>query len=111
MSQEYAQLNPLVDQFNSYNQTMQDIDSATEMARDDDPDMRAMASAVLLFILNIVGLGLGPVIVGLLNEQLAAMLGEASIRGSLLVVALVGGTAAPFFWLSSRHLEDDLGRR
>jgi len=43
LSQEYAQLNPLVDQFNNYTQTVEDIDNANEMARDDDPDMRAMA--------------------------------------------------------------------
>ncbi len=44
LSQEYAQLNPLVDQFNHYNQTIDDISSANEMANDDDPDMRAMAA-------------------------------------------------------------------
>jgi peptide chain release factor 1 len=43
LSQEYAQLNPLVDQFNNYTRTVEDIDNASEMARDDDPDMRAMA--------------------------------------------------------------------
>ena len=42
LSQEYAQLNPLVDHFNIYNQTLNDINNAKEMARDtiysDDPD-------------------------------------------------------------------------
>ncbi len=47
MSQEYAQLNPVVDQFNSYNQTLEDIDNASEMTADDDPDMRAMAEEEL----------------------------------------------------------------
>lgn len=36
------------------------------------PAMRAMSSAVLFFILNILGLGLGPVAVGLVSDWLAA---------------------------------------
>ncbi len=47
LSQEYAQLNPLVDHFNIYNQTLNDINNAKEMARDNDPDMRAMAEEEL----------------------------------------------------------------
>jgi len=43
LSQEYAQLNPLVDHFNTYNQTLENINNAKEMARDNDPEMRAMA--------------------------------------------------------------------
>jgi predicted MFS family arabinose efflux permease len=68
------------------------------------PDTRAMASAILLFLLNLVGLGLGPVLIGVVNDQLAALQGNQAIRTSLLFVALAGGLAAPFFWLSSRHL-------
>jgi peptide chain release factor 1 len=46
-SQEYAQLNPVVDHFNNYNQTLEDISNAQEMIKDDDPDMRAMAEEEL----------------------------------------------------------------
>lgn len=53
---------------------------------------RAQASAVLLFVINIVGLGLGPTFVGLLSDLLAPYMGEDSIRYSLLVT--VGGGAA-----------------
>jgi len=47
LSQEYAQLNPVVDHFNNYNQTIEDIDSARQMTDDDDPDMREMATEEL----------------------------------------------------------------
>jgi len=47
LSQEYAQLNPLVDYFNTYNQTLEDINNAKDMAKDNDPDMRAMAEEEL----------------------------------------------------------------
>ncbi len=72
------------------------------------PEMRATASAVLLFLLNLVGLGLGPLAIGLVNDRLAAVHGAGAIRVSLLFVALLGGLAAPFFWASSRHLRRDL---
>jgi MFS family permease len=51
--------------------------------------MRAMASAVLLFVLNLIGLGLGPTIVGVLNDALAPRYGTEAIRVSLLLVSLM----------------------
>ena len=70
--------------------------------------MRATASAILLFILNLVGLGAGPFVVGLLNDQLTSRFGDEAIRYSLLVIASIGGLAAPCFWLGSGALRDDL---
>ena len=37
------------------------------------PGMRAMASAILYFVLNIIGLGLGPLTVGILSDAFAAL--------------------------------------
>jgi MFS family permease len=82
--------------------------TAQSLAR---PDMRATASAVLLFILNIVGLGLGPFAVGVMNDALAGRFGDEAIRYSLLAVALVGGLAAIFFWIGSATLREDLASR
>jgi predicted MFS family arabinose efflux permease len=75
------------------------------------PDMRATASAVQLFILNIVGLGFGPFMVGALNDALAGRFGDEAIRYSLLVAALLGGLATFFFWLASATLREDLASR
>jgi predicted MFS family arabinose efflux permease len=72
------------------------------------PALRATASALLLFILNIVGLGLGPLAVGALNDLLAPSQGAGAIRWSLLAVVLSGGFAAYFYWQGSRHLPSDL---
>ncbi len=74
------------------------------------PDMRATASAILLFILNIVGLGAGPFVVGFLNDALADRFGDHAIRYSLVVVALVGALAAPGFLRAARTLREDLDR-
>ena len=65
----------------------------------------------VLFILNIVGLGAGSFLVGLLNDQLADRFGIETIRDSLLAVALVGGLASLFFLQASRTLREDLRAR
>jgi hypothetical protein len=72
------------------------------------PTMRATASAINLFIVNLIGLGLGPLLMGFLNDALAAQYGAESIRYSLLSVGAVGGTAFIFFWLASTSLPRDL---
>ncbi len=50
--------------------------------------MRAMASAVLLFALNLIGLGLGPQFVGVLNDVFDSRYGEVAIRYSLMVIGM-----------------------
>jgi MFS family permease len=72
--------------------------------------MRALASAVLLTILNLVGAGLGPLFVGMLNDTLAAQYGADAIRWSLLLTALTGACAAPLFVLCARSLRSSLER-
>ena len=41
-----------------------------------DPDMRALASAILLFIINLIGLGLGPWFVGMISDALKPAYGS-----------------------------------
>ncbi len=43
LSQEHAQISPVVDLFQSYQQSKQDLTSAQEMSEDSDPEMRKMA--------------------------------------------------------------------
>lgn len=79
--------------------------TAQNLAR---PELRATASALLLFILNLVGLGLGPFAVGALNDLLAARHGAGAIRWSLGAVVLTGGLSSVLYWRGSRHLGRDL---
>lgn len=73
--------------------------------------MRAVASALLLFLLNIIGLGLGPLFTGILSDLLRASLGDESLRYSLLLVgAVIGPWSAYHFYAAGRHLEADLDR-
>jgi MFS family permease len=71
--------------------------------------MRAVASAILLFVINIIGLGLGPQTVGLLNDTVFAASGDEAVRWSLLCVLVVmNAWAAVHFLLAARTLREDL---
>lgn len=73
-------------------------------------EMRATASAILLFVINIIGAGAGPFLVGLLSDLLMATFGQQAIRYSLFIVMVVGCGGGSFFLLSARHLQRDLDR-
>ena len=53
------------------------------------PSMRATTSAILFFILNIVGLGCGPVATGMVSDYLAPEYGTESLRYALMFSSLV----------------------
>ena len=73
------------------------------------PNMRAPASAIQLFIANLVSLGLGPLALGALSDTLAASLGAAEgLRWALVIASFLGVFAAISFWLASRTLRKDL---
>jgi MFS family permease len=70
--------------------------------------MRAMASAVLFLILNLIGLGLGPQVVGALSDLLTPHYGQEAVRYSLLIVSLTAVWAGLHYALAARTLADDL---
>lgn len=73
--------------------------------------MRSVASAIMLFVLNIIGLGLGPQTAGILSDYLAATQGADSLRYSLLIIgAITGPWAAWHFYAASRSIDADLAR-
>ncbi len=70
--------------------------------------MRALASSVLLFVLNLIGMGLGPQMVGALNDILAPRYGIEAIRWSLLWVGMAKLLALALFMLAAKYVKDDL---
>jgi predicted MFS family arabinose efflux permease len=70
--------------------------------------MRAVAAAVLLFILNIIGLGAGPQAIGLLSDFLEPTYGQESLRYSLLILSFVNVWAAYHYYLAGKYLKQDL---
>ncbi len=73
--------------------------------------MRGVASAIMLLIINLIGLGLGPLVVGALSDAFEPRFGEDSLRYALMLAVLVVTTwAALHYTLASRTIESDLAR-
>lgn len=73
------------------------------------PAMRAMASAVLFFVLNMIGLGLGPLLVGTLSDLYQPAFGDENLRYAMLTTLALGTVLGPLcFWLGGRQLLGDL---
>lgn len=72
--------------------------------------MRAQASAVLFLILNLIGMGLGPQLAGILSDLYPPAYGEESLRYSLLTISVVWIWSAFHFFLAARTLKGDIER-
>jgi len=72
------------------------------------PRMRAMASAILLFAISLIGLGVGPQAIGILNDLLAPRLGAHAVRYSLVVFGFVNLWSAAHYLMAARTLRADL---
>ncbi len=72
--------------------------------------MRAMASAVLLFLLNLIGLGLGlgPQLVGVMNDLFDPRFGDLAIRYSLVIIGMGKAWGSIHSLLAARTLRSDL---
>jgi len=69
---------------------------------------RALASALLLLILNLIGLGGGPYLIGLLSEWLRPSFGDDSLRYAMLVGPVLTLWMVVHFFLAGRTLAADL---
>ncbi len=72
---------------------------------------RAMASALLLFCQNLIGLGLGPLFFGMLSDLLKPAFGGESVRYVLYGAALLGFLPALLFWMLRPRLHAELDRQ
>lgn len=73
------------------------------------PRMRATATAVLLFIVNLIGYGLGPPALGALSDLYARQFGQAEgLRYALMTDACMLLWAALHFLLAARTLKRDI---
>ncbi|MEL6363352.1 MAG: MFS transporter [Pseudomonadota bacterium] len=69
---------------------------------------RALSTAVLFFVLNLIALGLGPSFVGVLSEALMGAMGEErALRIALSSVFVTGVAGAVAFFIASRQVEKD----
>lgn len=70
--------------------------------------MRAVASALLLFMLNIIGMGLGPYVVGIFSDLLEPSFGISSLRYALCLAVLANVWATVHYFLGAAVLRKDL---
>ena len=72
------------------------------------PQARAVAASIMLFGQNLIGLGFGPFLFGVLSDQLAPTYGQESVRYVLYGAAWLGLIPAFFFWRASLRLNAEL---
>ena len=72
------------------------------------PQARAVAASVMLFGQNLIGLGFGPFLFGVLSDQLIPQYGQESVRYVLYGAAWLGLIPAFFFWRASLRLKAEL---
>ena len=70
--------------------------------------MRSLASAVLFFALNLIGLGFGPLVVGMISDLLAPTLGVESLRWAMSIILIVSVASATLFFATAKKLVVDL---
>ncbi|MFM9864997.1 MAG: spinster family MFS transporter [Micropepsaceae bacterium] len=70
--------------------------------------MRTVASALLLFVINLIGMGLGPLVAGLISDALTPAYGPNALAYSLLILTFLNLWAAAHYWLAGKHFEGDL---
>jgi MFS family permease len=72
--------------------------------------MRALASAILFFVLNLIGLGLGPLFTGMLSDLLEPSLGSESLRYALAIVVSCYLWCAFHYYRAGKTIREDLAR-
>jgi predicted MFS family arabinose efflux permease len=76
-----------------------------------NPNMRAMSSAILFLVLNLIGLGCGPLVVGLISDALTPSLGSDALRYAIAGVSFVGLLSMLAFYRAAKYLPEDLAKQ
>lgn len=74
------------------------------------PAMRALTSAILFFILNLIGLGLGPTLLGVTSDLLKPLLGTESLRYAMMIAFTGYAWSAVHYFMAAKYYRDDLER-
>jgi MFS family permease len=73
------------------------------------PRTRATAAALILFVINLIGMGLGPLAVGTLSDVLASNMGEAQgLRWAMALGSTFGFISMFCFYKASRTIRDEI---
>ncbi len=70
------------------------------------PEARSTASAMLMLVLNLIGIGLGPLLVGAMSDLFAAGQGADSLRLAMIATMVpVMVLTALALWMAGRTME------
>jgi predicted MFS family arabinose efflux permease len=72
--------------------------------------MRAQTSAVFFLVINLVGLGFGPLVVGMVSDWLKPGMGAESLRWALSITIVISFVSAILFFSSAKKLLVDFKR-
>ena len=71
--------------------------------------MRALTSAIFFFFINLIGLGLGPLIVGYMSDTFAAGGSQTALATAMLIVGCVASIwGFVHYMLAARHIRQDI---
>jgi hypothetical protein len=76
-----------------------------------DDRMRAVAMALLVLVLNLIAMGLGPQLVGVLSDLLTPSLGVGGLRLAMTFGATAALASAWCFWRASYSVALDVRAR
>jgi predicted MFS family arabinose efflux permease len=74
------------------------------------PRMRGLCAATFYLLSNLVGVGFGPLVIGLVSDALRPAHGHDSLRYALLYLSVIYVWAGGHFLLAGRTLKADLAR-
>lgn len=72
--------------------------------------MRAMGSAILLFMLNLIGLGFGPMLTGYVSDYLTPEFGVDGLRYAMAITVLVNIWCAVHYYFALQTINGDFER-
>lgn len=73
--------------------------------------MRATTSAIVLFVINLIGLAIGPLITGIISDILEQRFHEDSMRYSLLIItSIILPWAVWHYYCAGKYIDSDLLR-
>lgn len=70
--------------------------------------MRGMTVGIFLLITNLIGMGFGPLVIGMVSDFMAELHGAESLRHTMLAFLFIYVWAALHFYRSSRTIPEDL---
>jgi len=74
-------------------------------------EMRATVLAVVMLLANLIGMGAGPQIVGILSDRLMPTYHQDSLRYAMMIMSLVALWGAYHFWQAGDIVKEEISAR